>query len=153
MEHYYNNWHTLLVCFIPVFSIALTLWTTILSSFLFIFVAKQTKILNTVVTFKITLLLNNSSFKEELLQLKKIIGITWKMNTKKSQNLTAFTDNDIIKLVWKFRSENIAFSETSICTWQKWYSSTDFLCFCFCFFMNNILCLEWKLATVKPKLP
>ena len=72
------NSHTLLVCFIPVFSIALTLWTTIPSSFLFIFMAKQTKILNTTVTFKITLLLNNSSFKEELLQLKKIIRITWK---------------------------------------------------------------------------
>lgn len=75
------------------------------------------------------------------------------MNMKKSQNSTAVSDNDIIKLVWKLRSEKIAFSETPICIWHKWNSSTDFLCFCFSFFMNNILCLERKLATVKLKLP
>ena len=37
------------------------------------------------------------------------------MNMKKSQNSTAVSDNDIIKLVWKLRSEKIAFSETPIC--------------------------------------
>ena len=76
------NSHTLLVCFIPVFSIALTLWTTILSSFLFIFTAKQTTIMNTIVTFKIyfwiTLLLKNY-FRISTTQ-DNIIRITWKMN-------------------------------------------------------------------------